>query len=225
MSSRLSFVVPVLDEATGIAALLSHLHHLYPHCETVVVDGGSSDGTLQAALPHCTLALLGEAGRASQMNLGAQAATGDVLLFLHADSYPSAGAEALLGALDSELSWGFCRVQLSGKRKVFRLIEWAMNRRSQCTGVATGDQMLFCRREAWGAWGGFAPIPLMEDVELCKRWRSHAPPRVVQAPVLTSSRRWEQRGVLRTIGQMWRLRLAFALGASPQRLWQSYYGS
>ena len=158
------------------------------------------------------------------MNLGARAATGTWLCFLHADSMPGASEEELQRVLGSA-EWGFCRVRLSGSAAVFRVIEWFMNQRSRLTGVATGDQMLIVRRETFEAEAGFADIPLMEDVELCKRLRRRSRPVVIRSPVETSSRRWETRGVVSTVVQMWSLRLAYVMGVSPQTLWRRYYGA
>ncbi len=120
--------------------------------------------------------------------------------------------------------WGFCPVQLSGRHWLLRWVERGINWRSRTTGIGTGDQMLFVRRDCFEALGGFADLPLMEDVELCKRLRKRSRPLVLQEPVVTSSRRWEERGILRTVVQMWLLRLAYFLGVSPQRLHRAYYG-
>ena len=122
------------------------------------------------------------------------------------------------------MPWGFCRVRLSGGRRAFRIIEWFMNQRSRLTSVATGDQMLFLRRSLFEDSGGFDDIPLMEDVAYSKRLRRVARPLIIPQPVQSSSRRWEQRGVARTVLSMWGLRLAYAMGVSPRRLWEHYYG-
>lgn len=220
----LSFVIPVLNEAERIGQLLATLAADFPGAQRIVVDGGSADDTVTAAMPGATQLLLGEAGRAAQMNLGARAASGDYLLFLHADSRPQFAAEAMGRVLAVQPEWGFFPLRLDGHRAVFRLLERAISLRSRYSGIGTGDQMLFLRRDLFLACGGFAPIPLMEDVELCKRLRRRSPPLVPDLAVQTSSRRWEQRGVLRTVLQMWGLRLAYALGVTPDRLRRIYYG-
>jgi rSAM/selenodomain-associated transferase 2 len=219
-----TFVIPTLNEQASIGALLGLLSAEFPDAEYVVVDGGSDDRTVATAMPLCHALITSEPGRAVQMNLGAQIASGDYLLFLHADSVPTVSARELQAALADSPLWGFCRVQLDGLERIFRVLEWAMNTRSRLTRVATGDQMLFVRRADFIQLGGFARIPLMEDVELSKRLRRQQAPRIVAAPVITSSRRWQVRGVWRTVLDMWALRLAYVLGVSPQRLWQHYYG-
>lgn len=224
MAASIAFVIPVLNEEARIASLLRYLRERFPTSELIVVDGGSSDGTVKAAMPLCSQLLLGEPGRAAQMNLGGRTAAADYLCFLHADSCPQVSATRLDEYLAEAPVWGFCKVRLSGSGSAYRIIEWFMNVRSRLTAVATGDQMLFLQRAAFNGSGGFDAIPLMEDVAYSKRLRSLGRPRVVAEPVLVSSRRWEQRGVLRTVLLMWGLRLAYFGGVSPHRLWEIYYG-
>ena len=158
------------------------------------------------------------------MNAGAEIASGAYLLFMHCDTEPRFSGQALQQLLSGTPLWGFFRVRLSGSNWLLRVVERMMNLRSRLTRVATGDQMLFVRRQDFLDMGGYAPIPLMEDIELCKRLRALSAPCVSSDVVVTSSRRWDERGVLNTIVGMWRLRLAFALGVSPQRLVRHYYG-
>tara|TARA_R110002072_G_scaffold2011_1_gene16916 strand:+ start:8091 stop:8768 length:678 start_codon:yes stop_codon:yes gene_type:complete len=224
MSAAVSFVIPVLNEEERVAGLLRDLRRQYPHSELIVVDGGSRDDTVGAARPLCDQLLAGDRGRARQMNLGAQAASRPYLFFLHADSYPSVGADTLDSQLAAQPLWGFCRVRLSGGQWPFRVIEWCMNQRSSVTSVATGDQMIFVQQALFGGIGGFDDVPLMEDIACCKRLRRFARPLVIREPVVTSSRRWEQGGLVRTVVRMWLLRLAYFLGVAPERLWRHYYG-
>jgi rSAM/selenodomain-associated transferase 2 len=225
MSTGVSFVIPVLNEEAAIARLLKRLREHYPRSELIVVDGGSSDATVATALPLCDQLLLGARGRARQMNLGGQVASTPYLFFLHADSYPGVSAAQVDTCLAARPLWGFCRVRLSGDRSFFRVIEWCMNQRSRLTAVATGDQMLFVEKTLFDQTGGFDVIPLMEDVAYCKRLRRLARPLIIREPVMTSSRRWEEGGVVKTVLRMWLLRLGYFLGIAPGTLWRHYYGS
>jgi len=213
--------VPVLDEAAGIVAALEALAPLRAagH-EVIVVDGGSSDGTLDLARPLCDRVLAGPRGRAAQMNAGARVARENAIAFLHADTaLPPGASGAILEALKTHL-WGRFDVEIDGTHPLLKLIAWSMNLRSRLTGIATGDQAIFVRRDAFA---GFPEIALMEDVAFSRAMkRRGAPPACLRERVRTSGRRWESRGVLRTMLLMWRLRLAYALGADPARLAKKY---
>lgn len=224
MSGGVSFVIPVLNEQASVAGLLRDLRLRYPHCELIVVDGGSADNTVAIALPLCDQLLVGERGRARQMNLGGQVASSPYIFFLHADSCPGVSAAALDACLSQLPPWGFCRVRLNGVHPFFRIIEWFMNQRSRLTAVATGDQMIFVQKAVFEHSGGFDVIPLMEDVAYSKRLRRLSRPAIISEPVVTSSRRWEEGGVIRTVVRMWLLRLAYFLGVAPDKLWRHYYG-
>ncbi len=225
MSVGVSFVIPVLNEEAAVVDLLCDLRIRYPMSEVIVVDGGSDDRTVALALPLCDQLLLAGRGRARQMNLGGQVAGMRYVCFLHADSRPGISAVALENHLKTNPIWGFCHVRLSGDRLPFRIIEWCMNQRSRFTAVATGDQMMFIQKTVFDENGGFDDIPLMEDVAYCKRLRRVWPPSIIKTPVLTSSRRWEECGVVPTVLRMWLLRLAYFLGVAPATLWRYYYGS
>ena len=219
-SFRVSVVMPVWMEAAGIAASLDALQPLRAagH-EVIVVDGGSTDGTPELARPLCDRVLRSEPGRAVQMNAGAASATGNVLLFLHADTQlPDNAVSWIEKALTSGRVWGRFDVRLSGEHRMFPVIAWFMNRRSCLTGICTGDQALFVRRDVFEALGGYRPMPLMEDVELSRRLLLVGRPCCVPARVITDSRRWEQGGVWRTIALMWRLRWRYWRGDSPESL-------
>ena len=224
MQASVSFVIPVLNEQATLANLLQDLRQGYPSSQLIVVDGGSCDRTVAVAMPLCDLVLISARGRAHQMNMGGQVACSEYLCFLHADSRPGIGAMELDACLARRPQWGFCRVRLSGQRFSFRIIEWFMNQRSRLTSGATGDQMLFVQQCVFEQTGGFDAIPLMEDVAYCKRLRRLAPPLILTEPVLTSSRRWEECGVMRTVVRMWLLRLAYFLGVAPSTLWRYYHG-
>ncbi|MCC6611015.1 MAG: TIGR04283 family arsenosugar biosynthesis glycosyltransferase [Burkholderiales bacterium] len=222
---RISIVMPALNEAGCIRETLRALVPLRrTGHEAIVVDGGSDDGTRELAAPLADRVLVTRGGRARQMNAGAALARGDVLWFLHADSVPGADAgETILAALAaSGRDWGRFDVRLSGRHPLLRIVETMMNLRSRLTGIATGDQGMFVRRACFQAAGGFPDIPLMEDVALSRRLKRGGRPVCVRNRLETSSRRWEARGVLRTILLMWRLRLAFFFGADPHRLADRY---
>jgi rSAM/selenodomain-associated transferase 2 len=223
--SSFSIVVPVLDEAAGIAAALADLAPLRQQgAEIVVVDGGSRDDTRALAAPFADRLVDSPRGRALQMNAGARAARGAVLVFLHADTrLPAAALEAIASGLErTGRAWGRFDVDMSGHGALLLLVAAMMNLRSRVSGVATGDQAMFVRRDAFEAAGGFPAIGLMEDVALSKILKRGSPPLCLRERVVTSARRWERHGTLRTIALMWRLRLAYALGADPQRLARRY---
>jgi rSAM/selenodomain-associated transferase 2 len=217
---RLSVIVPMLNEAEGIVTTLQPLQRLRTlgH-EVIVVDGGSSDGSPALAAPLADRVEVAAAGRGPQMNAGAAVASGDVLLFLHADTQLPERVEQLIAqALAGRRVWGRFDVRLSGRQPLLRLVERLMNLRSCLTGIATGDQAMFMTRLAFEQAGQFPEIPLMEDIALSRALKQLSRPACVHVPVLTSSRRWEQRGILRTILLMWRLRLAYFLGVDPALL-------
>ena len=223
---RLSVIVPTLNEAPRITGALDALQDLRgAGHELIVVDGGSSDATAERAAPLADRVLCGPRGRGPQMNAGARVARAAVLLFLHADTRlpPDAADTILRGLQRSGRDWGRFDVRLSGERPAFRLIASLMNLRSRITGIATGDQALFVRREWFRAAGGYAEQPLMEDVDLSRRLKRRGPPLCLHERVVTSSRRWERDGVARTVLLMWRLRLAYALGGDPHRLARRYH--
>jgi rSAM/selenodomain-associated transferase 2 len=221
---RLSVIVPVLDEAAGIAAALQALAPLREggH-EIIVVDGGSRDGTAALAIPLADKVLASPRGRARQMNAGAAAARGEVLLFLHADTaLPEGAAEAIERALQAGARWGRFDVRIGGRSVMFPLIAASMNVRSRLTGIATGDQAIFVEAALFSQQGGYAELPLMEDIELSRRLCAVSPPACLRERVLTSGRRWTQRGVLRTIVLMWRLRWRYWRGTPAEQLAQAY---
>ncbi len=157
------------------------------------------------------------------MNFGAALAQGDVLLFLHADTQlPRSAQPAILAAIARGAAWGRFDVRIEGNAFGLALIAFMMNWRSRLSGIATGDQAIFVTREAFALSGGFPDIPLMEDIVFSSQMRRHSRPACLTDQVVTSGRRWEKHGVLRTILMMWRLRLRFFLGASPYRLAQEY---
>ncbi len=225
--ATVSFIVPVLNEAGGIEAFLAALRACCAHsCEIVVVDGGSDDRTAQLAAADSDIVIAAPRGRAAQMNAGASSASGRIFCFVHADSrLPDDADRIIRDALSQrQRHWGRFDVRLSGHNCLLRVVEAMMNLRSRLTGIATGDQALFVRREAFDAVGGFPEIALMEDIAMSRALKSVGPPVCLRQRLTTSSRRWEIHGIVRTIVLMWKLRLLYFLGVDPARLAQRYYG-
>lgn len=224
-AAELSVIIPVRNEAQALPLLLADLAPLRAAgAQLIVVDGCSDDCTREQAAGHVDQLLQSEPGRARQMNAGAAAASGDYLWFLHADTRVGAPAVAsLLDVLARRPCWGRFDVNLSAPGLAFRLIGSMINLRSRLTGVASGDQGIFVARATFDALGGYAQIPLMEDLELCRRLKRLARPQCLRPPLSTSSRRWERGGVWRTVLLMWRLRLAYYCGANPEQLARQYY--
>jgi rSAM/selenodomain-associated transferase 2 len=221
----LSIIIPVLNEAEHIVAALQALAPLRARgAEIIVVDGGSADETVALATPLADQVFVSARGRATQMNAGAAAARGDVLPFLHADTRLPADADRLIleGLAQSRRAWGRFDVTIEGQHPLFPIIAWFMNTRSRLTGISTGDQAMFVRRAAFAAAGGFPEIALMEDITFARRLKHVSRPVCLRARVTTSGRRWEKRGVLRTIFLMWRLRLAYFFGTKPEELARRY---
>jgi len=221
MATRLAFIVPTLNESERIRGALEALAPLRRRGHQVmVVDGGSKDGTAELAAPLCDLGLKTPRGRALQMNAGAaRAVDAQALVFLHADTRLPERADALiLDALQAH-TWGRFDVRIEGRHPLLPVVAGAMNLRSRLTGIATGDQAIFVRREAFRA---FPEIELMEDVAFSRAMKRLGRPACLHERVSTSGRRWESRGVVRTIFLMWRLRLLYALGVAPQRLAREY---
>lgn len=224
MSRRMSIIIPVLNDAAALSSLLVSLQPVRDSAEIIVVDGGSADASRSVAERHAHRLLHTAPGRANQMQAGAQVATGCWLWFLHADSVLSPSLLAEMQQLPEDFQWGRCDVQFDDPRRVFRVIAFFMNWRSRLTGICTGDQGIFVRRDLFSAIGGFASLPLMEDVELSARLRKRARLRRPIALLVTSARRWQSHGVLRTILLMWWLRLQFSLGVPAATLHRRYYG-
>ena len=224
-AQSLSIIIPVLNEAPKIVTALEALSAYRARgVEVIVVDGGSTDSTVTLAQPLADFVITSTRGRATQMNAGAGVARGDVLLFLHADTHlPDDADRQVLNALaQSDRAWGRFDVTIEGAHPLLRIIAGAMNLRSRLTGITTGDQAMFATRKAFEAVGGFPQIALMEDITLARSLKGVSRPLCLRARVTTSGRRWERRGVMRTMAMMWRLRLAYFLGADPQDLARRY---
>lgn len=220
----LSIVMPVLDEAPAIVARLQPLQSLRRQgVELIVVDGGSADDTVALAGPLADRVVSTGRGRGHQLNAGAAGARGEALLFLHADTtLPPGAIAAVRQALAGGAAWGRFDVRIVDGPAGVAVVAWAMNLRSRVSGIATGDQAMFCTREAFARVGGFPDIALMEDIVLSQRLRAISRPASLRLKVETSGRRWARHGLVRTVLTMWWLRLRFRLGASPDALARAY---
>jgi rSAM/selenodomain-associated transferase 2 len=222
---KLTVIVPILNEAQALASLLDQLERLaHQGTEVILSDGDSEDGSASMAEQAGITVVRSARGRARQMNAAAARATGDVLLFLHADTrLPDQADQYIAQALAAGTHcWGRFDVRISGRPYLLRVVSRLMNVRSRITGIATGDQAIFVTRSAFDAVGGFPDQPLMEDIELSKRLLAHSKPARIRQPVITSGRRWEQDGVWRTIVLMWRLRWNYWRGVPAQQLAKIY---
>lgn len=222
---KISVVIPVLNEASAIQAALKPLQPMRAagH-EVIVVDGGSDDRTLEQTGGLVDRVVRSPRGRARQLRAGVEQASGELFWFLHGDTVVDSAAYKQLQGVgrDDGPGWGRFDVRLSGGAWPFRVIECLMNLRSRLTGIATGDQGIFLRRDWYEAVGGMPDLPLMEDVALSSALRRRGRPLCVRPPLVTSSRRWERHGIARTVLLMWWLRLRYAMGADPRQLARLY---
>ncbi len=224
----ISIIIPALNEASTIVKTLKSLQSMRKRGhEVILVDGGSLDDTVSLSRPFTDRIIQSPKGRSLQMNEGARVAKGDILLFLHADTIiPEDGDQWIIERMKKEKRfWGRFDVKLSGRDPIFRFIEFLMNLRSRLTKIATGDQAIFVKREFFEMIGGFPKIYLMEDIALCKILKNYGKPLCLYKRVITSSRRWKENGILRTILLMWFLRGAYFFKVNPNRLARIYYGS
>lgn len=235
-SLKLSIIIPLLNEADNLPQLIAHITRLQPAPQQVIlVDGGSMDGsvtvannllkelleTVQSAIDWQVVE--SAAGRARQMNAGAKLATGDVLLFLHADTQLPMDAINEVQQAMIQYDWGRFDVRLDSPHPLLKIVGIMINKRSRLVSIATGDQAIFIKKSTFERLGGYPNQPLMEDIELCKRLKNIARPACLHSKVTTSARRWQQHGNFRTIFLMWHLRFDYWRGVAPNVLKQRYY--
>ncbi len=214
-----SFIIPTYNEENSIENCLSALQRYRHLCEIIVADGGSSDNTRKLAKPLADRIIFSDKGRALQMNAGAAQAAGNVLIFLHADTFlPDGAISQIEQALNPRTQWGRFDITLSGSHPILKIVAWFMNRRSRLTGIATGDQAIFITKALFEAVGCYPAIPLMEDIALCKKLKRVCAPICLKSKAISSGRRWEQFGVIKTILLMWSLRLRYFFGSNPHDL-------
>lgn len=213
---KFSIIIPTLNEEKTIASCLLALQPLRGNCEIIIVDASNTPPVAPAALADKIISSV--KGRARQMNIGASHASGDILIFLHADTYLPEHALQLIEQHLGNKQWGRFNIRLSGDHFMLKVIAWMMNRRSRLTGIATGDQVIFVTKAAFVEAGHYPEIDLMEDIALSKALKKISPPICLNAKVTSSGRRWKRYGIYRTILLMWSLRLRYFLGADPQLL-------
>lgn len=221
---NISIIIPVLNEEANLSRLSADLQSLRQQGhEVIIADGGSVDNSLAIAYETTDMVVVSGAGRALQMNSGADIATGEVLLFLHADTQlPDNAMQIIAGLSQRNNYWGRFNVRLSSDKNVYRLIGYLMNLRSCLSSIATGDQAIFVERSLFDRVCGYPEIALMEDIEISKRLKKISRAVCLKQKVITSSRRWETKGVVATVLLMWKLRLYYFLGVSPDKLKQLY---
>ncbi len=219
-----SIIIPTLNEAESIQTCLQALQPLRTHCEIIIADGGSTDNTQSLAMPLADKVIPSPQGRARQMNIGAEQASGDILVFLHADTYLPDNALILIQQqlAASNKQWGRFDIQLNSPHLLLKIVAQLMNWRSRLTGIATGDQVIFVKRACFFDIDRYPNIALMEDIALSKRLKKISPPLCLKAKVTSSARRWLHNGIVKTILLMWLLRLRYYLGADPLELAQLY---
>lgn len=218
-----SIIIPTLNEAKTIHDFLMPLQVLREQCEIIIADAGSTDETKSISLPLVDQFIIGPKGRATQMNAGTEIASANIFIFLHADTYlPEQALLLIHQGLDKGALWGRFDIQLIGKHTMLKVVSQMMNWRSRLSGIATGDQVIFITRKAFGYVGGFPEIALMEDIEISLRLKKLARPYCIKAKVKSSARRWESFGIWRIIALMWSIRLRYYLGQSPDDLAELY---
>ena len=217
---KLSVIVPMLNEQAAIERTLHAIREGAGDSEIIVVDGGSSDRSVELARPLADAVMVGPRGRARQMNAGASRASGDALVFVHADTIvPPKFHYAIESALaDAHIVGGRFDVMLDDPRLIFRLIGSLISVRSRISRTGTGDQAIFVRREAFEALGGFRDIPICEDLDFARRMKHIGRIACLRDCVTTSARRWTRGGIVRTIIKMWTIRLLYLAGVNPTRL-------
>ena len=238
--NTVSIIIPILNEADNLPLLFENISIINPAPQQIIlVDGGSTDGSIAVAKALINdfftikksdikwQVIKSTAGRAIQMNAGATQATGDILLFLHADTQlPVTATSDLSLAMqkaDNNYKWGRFDVRLDSRSPMLWLVAAMMNGRSRLTGIATGDQAIFIKSDLFKQIGGYPQQPLMEDIELCKNLKGIAKPACLSSKVITSARRWQQHGTWRTIILMWHLRYDYWRGVSAESIKQRYY--
>jgi rSAM/selenodomain-associated transferase 2 len=222
---KLSIIVPMLNEAPSIARTLEAIRIAAPAAEIIVVDGGSTDASVEVARPRCDVVVSASRGRALQMNTGAARASGDALVFVHADTIVATTfARDIEDALaNPEVVGGRFDVRLDDNHPMCVLIGALISLRSRISRTGTGDQAIFVRRRIFDTLGGFADMPICEDLDFARRLKRAGRVACLRSKVITSARRWRNGGIMRTVLKMWKIRLLYLAGVPPARLARTYY--
>lgn len=224
----ISFVIPFLNEEKNILQNLPHYAFLRDllvgdiRCEVVFVDGGSIDDSRQLLIENGFDVISSKKGRSQQLNAGAKFSNGDVLVFLHADTVIPKNIDALFVSM-IKAKWGFFRLALSNPGWAYHIVSSGINIRSKLFKQATGDQVIFFDRSVFFSMDGFLDIPLMEDIEITRRASKLYQPYIIEDKVISSSRRWEKNGVIKTVVFMWFIQLCYVFGVSIDTLARWYY--
>ncbi|WP_269764225.1 TIGR04283 family arsenosugar biosynthesis glycosyltransferase [Ghiorsea bivora] len=218
-------MIPVYNEEETLPHALREIQKLNLEAtdQLIFIDGGSNDHTkqlIQDAGFHC---LVSQAGRAKQMNMGAQNTKSDIILFLHIDtSISSSNISNIKKTYNQGYLSGRFNIRLSSSGLSYQIISFFMNARSCLSKISTGDQAMFVRRDVFETVGGFPDLPLMEDIALSKKLRPLGHIACLKDTLVTSSRRWEKYGVINTVLLMWKLRFLYWIGISPEKLAKMY---
>ncbi len=216
----ISIIIPTFNEGNNIQTCLLALQSTRNQTEIILVDGGSFDDTIEISKPLVDKIIVSMQGRAKQMNAGARQATGDIMVFLHADTFLPENALALINQTGQD--WGWFDIQLKSSLVMLKVVSTFMNWRSRLTGIATGDQVIFVSKKMFDLVGGYSDMALMEDIDLCIKLKKIHSPSCLNAEVVSSGRRWEQFGVFKTILLMWSIRLRYFFGENPDVLSELY---
>jgi rSAM/selenodomain-associated transferase 2 len=217
--TNFSIIIPALNEDQAIVNCLTALQPFRKDCEIIVVDGGSADNTVKLSKLLADKVISSEQGRAIQMNVGSESAQGNILIFLHADTFlPDDALSQITQAIGDNRQWGRFDVNLRGSHPMLKVVAFFMNWRSRLTRIATGDQVIFVTKPLFESVGQYPVLPLMEDIALCTKLKKISLPACLKTKVISSGRRWERFGMFKTILLMWSLRLRYFFGADPQRL-------
>ena len=223
----ISIIVPAKNEEHRLPSFLKNLEFYHHPYEIIVVDSLSTDRTYEISGRYCKALKAKIPGRGSALDIGAQTATGDILLFLHVDSCLPRNALVTIKTIMNRknIVWGYFKRRLGDDRKRYRLIDFGANLFSLLTNIATGDQAIFCRKKTFQKLRAFSDFPLFEDMALCRNLKKHGKPKMINTPVIVSPRRFHKNGIIFTTWINLKLTLKYFLGIDPRLLYDRYYNN